>query len=197
MRIYAKITNIRSERQAIGMKGVAELKKPGKGRGERPHGPHDKHNPGVDLSLINVILKGIDASSRDAILPVLRRTQEAYGYIPKEAVFELAKRLKTTPAHLYGVATFYDQLSLVPRGRNVIRLCTNMACHVNGVESLLEFLRAKLNITKENTSLDGRYTIIESECIGSCGRGPAMTVNDDSYYNLTPRKIERILARYK
>ncbi len=176
------------------MKGVAELKKPGKWRRERPHG---KHNPGVDLSLINTILEGIDTSSRDAILPALRRTQEVYGYIPKEAVFELAKSLKTTPAHLYGVATFYDQLSLVPQGRNVIRLCTNMACHVNGAENLLQFLRAKLNITKENTSPDGRYTIIESECIGSCGSGPAMMVNDDSYYNLTPRKIESILARYK
>ncbi len=179
------------------MKGVAGLERPGKRRGERPHGPHEKYNPGVDLSLISVVLKGIDVRSRDAILPVLRRTQEAYGYIPREAVFELAKRLKTTPAHLYGVATFYDQLSLAPQGRNVIRLCTNMACHVNGAESLLEFLCAKLKIKSGNTTRDGRYTIIQSECIGSCGRGPAMMVNGDSYYGLTPRKIERILARYK
>ncbi|MDA8088364.1 MAG: NADH-quinone oxidoreductase subunit NuoE [Nitrospiraceae bacterium] len=179
------------------MKGAAEFRKKGNGRAERPPGRQEKHSPGVDLSRINAALKGLDAGAPDAILPALRRTQEACGYIPKEAIFELAKRLKTTPAHLYGVATFYDQLSLVPQGRNVIRLCTNMACHVNGAESLLEFLRGKLKITSGNTTSDGRYTIIESECIGSCDRGPAMMVNDDYYYELTPRKIMRILARYK
>ena len=179
------------------MRSVMEVKKLNKKTPEKPSKPRKKVKPRVDLSLIEKVLEGIDTNARDIFLPVLRRTQEVYGFIPQEAVTELAKRLKTTPAHLYGVATFYDQFSLAPQGRNVIRLCTNMACNVNGAETLLGFLRSKLKITKGNTTADGRYTVIESECIGSCGRAPAMMINDDFHYDLTPQKIEKILARYK
>jgi NADH-quinone oxidoreductase subunit E len=153
--------------------------------------------PKVDIALVDKILDGIDTTAKDIFLPVLRRTQEVYGYIPKEAVLELSKRLKTAPAHLYGVATFYDQFSLTPQGRNVIRLCTNIACGANGADSLLEYLRDKLKPNKSGTTADGRFTLIEAECIGSCGRGPAMMINDDFHYELTPKKIDSILARYK
>ena len=119
------------------MRSVTEIKKVKKQAPEKPSKPRKKTKPKVDLSLIERVLEGIDTNARDIFLPVLRRTQEVYGFIPREAVIELAKRLKTTPAHLYGVATFYDQFSLAPQGRNVIRLCTNMACNVNGAETLL------------------------------------------------------------
>ena len=131
------------------------------------------------------------------MLPVLRRTQEVYGYIPEDAVFELARRLRLSAAHLYGVATFYDQFFLEPNGRHIIRLCTNVACDVLGAEALMDQIGGRLGVQKGGTTPDGRFTLLEVECIGSCGKGPAMMVNDDFHYDLTPDGIDVILEMYK
>ncbi len=157
----------------------------------------EKRGRGVDLGLIDRVLDGFDTSARDIILPVLRRTQEVYGYIPEDAVFELAKRLRLPPAHLYGVATFYDQFFLEPKGRNIIRLCTNLACNILGAEYLLGYISRRLGVDKGGTTADGAFTLLEVECIGSCGKGPAMMINDDFHYNLTEALVDEILEKYR
>jgi NADH-quinone oxidoreductase E subunit len=154
-------------------------------------------DPGLNMGLVDKVLEGFDTTAKDIILPVLRRTQEVFGYIPEDVVFELSRRLKLPPAHLYGVATFYDQFMLKPQGRHIIRLCTNVACNILGAEDLLESLGRKLGIGKGATTPDGRFTLLEVECIGACGKGPAMMVDDDFHYNLADDKIDKILTRYR
>jgi len=153
--------------------------------------------PVVGPELIDRVMEGFDASAKDIVLPVLRRAQDVFGYIPEEAVLELAKRLKIPPAHLYGVATFYDQFLLKLPGRNIVRLCTNVACNIQGAESLMDYIGGKLGIKRGGTTRDGRFTLLEVECIGACGSGPAMMVNDDFHYELTEKKIDGILSRYR
>lgn len=152
---------------------------------------------GLDMGRIDKVLEGFDPHAKDIVLPVLRRTQEVFGYIPEEAVFELARRLKLPPSQLYGVATFYDQFMLKPEGRHIIRLCTNVACNILGAEDLMEYICGKLGAAVGSVTADGAFTVLEVECIGSCGKGPAMMVDDDFHYNLTPGKIDKILARYR
>ncbi|HEY3347367.1 MAG TPA: NADH-quinone oxidoreductase subunit NuoE, partial [Nitrospirota bacterium] len=154
--------------------------------------PSGKKKRSVSGELIDKVFEGFDPSAKDIILPVLRRTQEVFGYLDADAVFEVAARLKVSPAQLYGVATFYDQFLTTPAGRNIIRVCTNIACNINGAEALLEHLRAKLKVKNGGTTKDGRFTLFEVECIGSCGKGPAITINDDFHYNLTASKVDEI-----
>ena len=155
-----------------------------------------KKRPGIDLSLMERVVDGLDTSAPDTVLPLLRRTQDVFGYIPREAVFDLARRTGLSPARLYGVATFYDQLRLKPAGRHVVRLCTNVACNVLGAEDLLARLEEVLGVGQGGTTPDGRFTLLAVECIGSCGRGPAMMVDDDFHYDLTEEAVEGVLEGY-
>jgi NADH-quinone oxidoreductase E subunit len=169
---------------------------------DRKKPPRKKDNtapvrdPGLDMGLVDKVLEGFDTTAKDIILPVLRRTQEVFGYIPEDVVFELSKRLKLPPADLYGVATFYDQFMMKPQGRHIIRLCTNVACNILGAEDLLGSLSRKLGVGKGATTADGRFTLLDVECIGACGKGPAMMVDDDFHYNLADEKVDKILTRY-
>jgi len=99
-------------------------------------------------------------------------------------------------AKAQGVATYHSLYWKEKVGKNVVMLCTNVSCTLVGAETLLEYLEKKLGVKEGGTSADGKFTLMEVECIGSCGSGPAMVVNETYYYDLTEQRIDEILAKY-
>lgn len=132
-----------------------------------------------------------------ALIPVLQKAQGLYGYLPKEVMAMVANGLDLPLSQVYGVATFYAQFHLQPRGRNIIRVCLGTACHVRGAAKILAKVEEALNIRAGETTEDLRYTIESVACIGACGLAPVIMINDDTHGRLTPDRIADLLKRYE
>lgn len=134
---------------------------------------------------------------RGALIPVLQKAQDLYGYLPKEVMRHVADGLGLPLSQVYGVATFYAQFHLKPRGRNIIRVCLGTACHVRGAAKILSRIEDELKVKSGETTEDLRYTIEPVACIGACGLAPVLMINDDTHGRLTADKIPTLLARYE
>jgi NADH-quinone oxidoreductase E subunit len=133
-----------------------------------------------------------DVSS--ALLPALQLAQRDYGgWLPEEALEEVGALMGLPPAQVAAVASFYTMLNLKPVGRHLIQVCTNISCSLLGAEHLVAYIGRKLGIEPGHTTPDGRFTLVEVECLGSCGTAPVMQVDDAYYEGLTEQKIEKIL----
>jgi NADH-quinone oxidoreductase E subunit len=133
--------------------------------------------------------------TESAILPALQRAQRDHGgWLPTEAIDEVARILDLPPARVGAVASFYTMLHREPVGRHVISICTNVSCSLLGAEHLRDYIGSKLGIRPGETTADGQFTLEEVECLGSCGTAPMMQVDDTYYENLTEAKIDRLLA---
>ncbi len=130
-----------------------------------------------------------------AILPVLRAAQELFGHLSPEVQQLAAERLGVSPARVDEVATFYAMFNTRPVGRHVVELCTNVSCCLTGSERLWDHLQKKLGVKPGETTADGRITLREVECLGSCGTAPAMLVDEEMYERLTIEKVDEILGR--
>jgi NADH-quinone oxidoreductase E subunit len=132
-----------------------------------------------------------------ALIPALQDLQALYGYLPEKALEEAAKCLNLPLSKVYGVATFYTQFHLKPRGLYVIRLCTGTACHVRGSGMIMQKIRSELGLNPGETSPDQRFTLEPVACLGACGQAPVMMVNNDTHGRLTPEKALSVLESYK
>jgi NADH-quinone oxidoreductase E subunit len=134
---------------------------------------------------------------RAAILPVLYKAQEEFGWLSDEALEAVSRELNVPRALVRGVATFYSMYRHAPKGRHLIQLCTNVSCMVFGAESLLDLFRSKYGLEPGGTTKDGRLSLVVMECIGACDSAPAMLVNNDLHDGLHVQNIMRILEGYK
>ena len=134
---------------------------------------------------------------KGALMPVMQKAQELFGYLSLEIQSVIAEALNVSVAEVYGVATFYAQFSLEPKGAYVIGVCTGTACYVKGAQAVLEKVESELNIPTGKTTKDGKFTIQATRCLGCCGLAPVMTINEDVYGRLKPEDIPGILAKYK
>jgi NADH-quinone oxidoreductase E subunit len=134
---------------------------------------------------------------RSALLPLLYLAQRETGYVTEEAMKEIAGILKLTPPQVYETATFYTMLNLKPVGKFHLQVCKSLMCALVGSDTLIGWLETKLGIKAGQTTADGLFTISKVECLGACGTGPMMQVNDDYYERLTEDKVDRILADLK
>jgi NADH-quinone oxidoreductase subunit E len=132
-------------------------------------------------------------TKRAALLPVLWIVQERLGWVPAEAVAEVATVLELSPADVDGVLTFYTMYALRKGGRYDLQFCTSISCHLNGADDLLGHCEKKLGIHAGQTTADGKFTITEVECIAGCDRAPSMLVNDKYYEPMTPEKLDSLL----
>ncbi len=128
-----------------------------------------------------------------AILPALHLAQREFGYVSDEAIQYVAGLIGVSPARIEGVATFYTMSDRKPVGKYHVQICRNISCSLMGAEHLIERVSKKLGIRPGQTTPDGRITLSQVECLGSCGTAPVMQVNDDYYENLTADSIDRIL----
>lgn len=130
---------------------------------------------------------------RSAILPILFLAQAQHGYLSDDAMEYVAHRMGLTYMDVLTVASFYTMFYRRPIGRYNIQLCTNVSCMLCGSEKIQGRLEKKLGIKFNQTTPDGRFTLMEVECLGSCGTAPMMQVNFDYYEDLTPEKVDEVL----
>ena len=132
------------------------------------------------------------------IIAILQDTQETYRYLPKEAFAYLSEKLGMSRAKIYSVATFYENFSLEPKGKFIIKICDGTACHVRKSIPILDKLRKELNLSDTKTTTDNlMFTLETVSCLGACGLAPAMTVNDKVYGAMTPEKAMELLNTLK
>jgi NADH-quinone oxidoreductase subunit E len=118
---------------------------------------------------------------KGAVIPILQRAQEIYGYLPREVLAAISKKAGIPISRLYGVATFYAQFRLTRRGRHLIKICDGTACHVRGATKIVEGIETALNIPPGGSDPDYKYSVEIVYCLGSCGLAPIAVVNDKVY----------------
>ena len=150
-----------------------------------------------DFAPVDRILDNYPRSELSTIA-ILQDIQEHYHYLPREVFPYVAKAIGVGEARLYGVATFYENFSLEPKGRYVIRCCDGTACHVRGSVPILDRLRQELGLSDgKKTTDDLNFTVETVSCLGACGLAPAMTVNGVVYGAMNPDKASALLAELK
>ena len=150
-----------------------------------------------DFSIVDQILKDHD-NAQQAIIAILQEIQENYHYLPREVFPYLAEKLNMSEARIYSVATFYENFSLEPKGKFVIKICDGTACHVRRSIPILERLRSELGLSEsKKTTDDLNFTLETVSCLGACGLAPVLTVNDVVYPEMTPDKASELLKTLK
>lgn len=130
------------------------------------------------------------------IISLLQEAQEAFGYIPEKAVLWFSKKLDIPASRFYGVATFYTQFHLKPRGENVVTVCRGTACHVKGSERLLNRLLIEVGIPPgEDTTEDLKFTVEKVNCVGACGIAPVIILNKKVHGKMTLDKLMKDIKK--
>ena len=135
--------------------------------------------------------------TKGAVMPVLQKAQEIYGYLPTEVISIIAKGLEVPMEEIYGVASFYSQFSLNPKGDVTIAVCLGTACYVKGSGDLINKISEIIGIESGETSADGKWSLEATRCIGACGLAPVLTINDEVYGRLVVDDIPGIIAKYQ
>ena len=130
------------------------------------------------------------------LIPALKDAQGRFGFLPMEVQNYLARGLKISPSHIYGVVTFYAFFTTVPRGQHVIRCCMGTACYVRGAADIVRAIEDKLAIKVGETTGDLKYSLEVVRCLGACGLAPVIFVDDDVYGSLQPSQVGKIFENY-
>jgi len=133
---------------------------------------------------------------RGALIPVLQKVQEELGYLPEEAVSEIAHFLGVSESESYGVASFYAQFRFIRQGEHTIKVCQGTACHVRGGRRILETVERELGIQPGETTEDYKFSLERVACFGSCALAPVLVVDKAVYGRMTTAKARKILAEY-
>ena len=134
---------------------------------------------------------------KSRLMAVMQKAQDIYGYLPMEVQQMIADGMDVPLEKIFGVATFYAQFSLSPKGQYNISVCLGTACYVRGAQSVLDALKDNLGIDVDECTDDAKFSLNACRCIGACGLGPVLTVNDEVYGKLTSDDIPGIIAKYK
>lgn len=154
-------------------------------------------NENFDYTLVDKVLADHDCK-QSSIIAILQDVQEHYHYLPREVFSYIAEKLDTSIATIYSVATFYENFSLEPKGKYVIKVCDGTACHVRKGIPVLERLRAELGLSDNKVTTDDlMFTVETVSCLGACGLAPAMTVNDKVMPAMTPDKASAVIREIK
>ncbi len=148
----------------------------------------------VELTEIFDRYKG---SSREALIPILQDVQDQLGYLPKDAVTQVADFLKLPVSKVYGVATFYNQFRFDAVGKYHIQVCRGTACHVKGSARVLDAIQRELNIKPGQTTRDGFFSLEVVACIGACGLAPAICISGKVHARVNPDQIKSLLNEYR
>lgn len=148
------------------------------------------------LQKINEI-KSKHETQQSALIPVLREVQNNYGWLSPESMEEVADILDLPPSGVQNVATFYTMFFTEPAGKHIVWVCRTLSCALKGAEHIEHHLCSKLGLKTGETTEDGSITLMEAECLASCGTAPAMLVDDTLFENLTREKVDNVIDSLK
>jgi NADH:ubiquinone oxidoreductase subunit E len=134
--------------------------------------------------------------TRESLIPILQDVVEKERYLSEYAMVEIARELDISAAHVFGTATFYTFLDTVPRGKNIIRICKSITCSMHGKIKIIEAIQDALKIKVGETTQNRKFSLLETNCLGWCHKGPAMLINDDIFTELNPEKAREIMQEY-
>lgn len=134
---------------------------------------------------------------KGGLIPILQGIQNEFGYLRVDTLEEASRELKIPLAEIFGVATFYAQFHLKPRGRNIIRVCRGTACHVRGSLKIMEKVKDLLHVEENGTTEDLRFTLEPVACLGACGLAPVVMINDETFGRLTPDSVQSVLDKFQ
>ena len=150
----------------------------------------------IDWQKIDEIIEKYQ-QNHEALLMIMQDISDIYNYIPPEVIPVLTQKLAVRESLIYSVATFYKTISLEPRGKYIVNVCTGTACHVRGAEKILDALQENLNIYVGETTDDMDFTLESVRCIGCCASGPVITVNQDTHGGLDRSSAVKVIDDYK
>jgi len=142
----------------------------------------------VELSKVLDTYNGI----QEELISILQDVQDRFGYLPKEAMFDVSKFLGIPESRVYAVASFYAQFRFKPMGKNTVMVCRGTACHVKGAPRILDEFKRELGIGENETTEDQEYTLETVACLGCCALAPCAMINDEVAANLTPKKVKSL-----
>jgi NADH:ubiquinone oxidoreductase subunit E len=134
---------------------------------------------------------------KGALIPILQKVQEKFGYLPKEAISEIAKFSRMSESEIFGVASFYAQFYFTRRGQHTVKVCLGTACHVRGGERILDEVKRELDVESGGTTKDYKFSLERVACFGSCALAPVLVINKDVYGRMTIAKAKETLKEYK
>ena len=145
----------------------------------------------VELSKVLDTYNGI----QEELISILQDVQDRFGYLPKEAMFDVSKFLGIPESRVYAVASFYAQFRFKPMGKNTVMVCRGTACHVKGAPRILDEFKRELEIDENETTEDQEYTLETVACLGCCALAPCAMINDEVAANLTPKKVKSLFQK--
>lgn len=143
---------------------------------------------------LNSILSSYEAK-RDELIPILQQVQKEFGYLPEQAMLEIARFVGVPESNVYAVATFYAQFRFTPIGRKHVTVCRGTACHVRGAPRILEEVEKQLCISEGQTTSDLEYSLETVACIGCCGLSPCVMINKSVEAKMSPKKVAALFAK--
>lgn len=134
--------------------------------------------------------------TREALIPILQGIVQQEHYLSQETMTEVAQELNISAAQVYGTATFYSFLDTEPRGKYVIRVCRTITCSMKGKNAIVQTIEDLLKIKVGETTLNKKFSLLETNCLGWCHKGPAMLINDEAFTELDADKVREIISQY-
>jgi NADH-quinone oxidoreductase subunit E len=134
---------------------------------------------------------------RGALIPILQKVQEKFGYLPEETIAEVGKACGMSESEVFGVASFYAQFYFTPRGKHTVKVCLGTACHVRGGEQILDEIKRDLDVESGSTTKDQKFSLERVACFGSCALAPVLVIDKDVYGRMTVSKAKETLTRYE
>jgi len=151
-------------------------------------------NAKVDLEQVRKLIFEY-SQQKWALIPLVQKIQNEFGYIPPESIPILASALRLFPSQVQGVISFYEQLYTRPRGKNIVRVCRGTACHVRGGRTILKLVKQNLGIEEGETTPDMEYTLETVACIGVCALAPNLVIGERVFGNMNPKKVEQLVKK--
>jgi len=146
----------------------------------------------LDLAAVQSLAEK-HASHKGNLITLLQEIQRVFGYLPEDSLKIVSNCMKIPMSRIYGIATFYSQFHLKPRGRNIICVCRGTACHIKGGKTVLETLQKQLGISDGETTPDYRFTLETASCLGACAMGSVVMIGNTYHGRMTPTKIESLV----
>jgi len=151
----------------------------------------------VDFGQAEAVLEVLGEVAPGDLIPLLQRIQDAYGYLPREVLMEVSQRTGIPVSRMYGVATFYEQFHLEPRGKYTVRCCRGTACHVREGHEVIQAFAEDLGVEEGGTTEDMLFTFETVACLGACALAPVVVIGEKYHGKMTPRKIKTLLKKLR